>query len=566
MDKKIVLVVMLVVLSATVIPVAGFLPTQAGYSAQTHQLLDSETGVLGFNDDIWPMFRHDSANTGCTDYYSPNTNHVKWQTNINTQIGQTTPILYADKLYISTGWYYKSETMTNDLFNRTPLDLLQELLQPQTIDNSGLYCLDAKTGAYLWSLPMDSTNDPAIVDDNVYVTSMSLSSYTSELYCLNAKNGNISWKKDINGLVLSPTLVVDEKIFITSLDFYSYAGSMNCYDLSGELLWSSPFNGYELCYFSAPAVYDGRVYCMTIDLYSYFTGNLYCMNEDTGAILWTKPIYSFALLFGQSVSPVCADDKVYITDFDLYSYVGHLRCFDGETGDVEWTHTFTSSLIFASPAISEDLLYIPSFEFYSYYSWLYCFDATNGALQWKVALPGSDYFGFGSAICSADKILLSSGGYASSNELMCLEKENGSFVWNYLLDSETIGRQSFGKDRLYATDVDGNVYMFEDVLKITYILGGFLGINAIIHNSDNTSLYNITWSISVTGGYLGNINRTHSGAIQELRAGKSKIIRLVPIIGMGKFEVLVKATMPMMNMIKKAKQGLVFGSICICLP
>lgn len=556
---------MLVVLSM-VIPATGVLPTKAGSATQTQQMIDSAIGLRGLNDDIWPMFRHDPANTGCTEYYSPNTNHVKWKVNINTTIGQTTPIIYGDKLYISTGYYYKNEAKVTDLFTTTPLEMLQMLLESQSIEASGLYCLDAETGAYQWSLPMDSPMDPAIVDDKLYVSSMSLSSYTSELFCIDPATGSISWQKQINGLVLSPMVVVDEKIFLTILDLYSYAGSMNCYDLLGTLLWSRPFNGYEVSYFSAPAVHEGKVYCMTVDLYSYFNGNLYCIDEDTGAKLWSKPIYSFAIMFLQSISPVCANDKVYITDFDLYSYIGHLRCLDGETGDVEWTRTFSQSFIFASPAICENNLYITSFEFYSYYSLLHCFDATNGTLQWETSLPSTDFFGFGSPICSADKILLSSGGYASSNEVICLEKENGSFVWNYLLDSEILGHQSIGDECMYAADTDGNVYKFEDVLKITYILGGFLGINAIIRNSGNVSLTNITWSIVVTGGAMGNINKTRTGAIQELRAGKSKIIRLVPVIGMGKFDVLVKATMPMMNLIKKTKQGLVFGSICICLP
>jgi len=38
---------------------------------------------------------------------------------------------------------------------------------------------------------------------------------------------------------------------------------------------------------------------------------------------------------------------------------------------------------------------------------------------------------------------------------------------------------------------------------------------------------------------------------------------LLPIIGMGPIEVVVTATMPGMNMIKKTRQGVVLGSVCL---
>jgi hypothetical protein len=105
--------------------------------------------------------------------------------------------------------------------------------------------------------------------------------------------------------------------------------------------------------------------------------------------------------------------------------------------------------------------------------------------------------------------------------------------------------------------------MFEDVLKIQDVMGGILGVKAIIQNTGDTSLTSISWTITVKGGSLGMINRTRSGTIQDLRAGKSRIALLLPIIGMGNIEVVVTVTMPSMNMIKKTKQGFVLGSVCL---
>jgi outer membrane protein assembly factor BamB len=566
MNKKIVIVMILVVMSATIIPVTGLLPTNAGFTGQTKPTEYSDLGLIG-EKDIWPMFRHDSGNTGCTNSYSPNTNHVAWKKPINSEIGQTTPILYGDKLYISTGWYYKTLPLLTDLINMTfpsPLEIIQQLFEQQSAQTPGLYCLNANTGDPLWSLPMDLPSDPAIVNDKVYITAINYSFYSSVLYCLDAATGSILWQKPVSGLILSPTIVDGEKIFLGCLDLYSYTGSMKCYDLSGNLLWNRPFGVYEFPYFSAPAVSGGYTYCITTNLYSYYQGSLYCINVQTGQIVWSKPIFSFGYWFG--TSPVCADSKVYVTDFDLYSYNAYVKCYDGLTGDSEWTYPLGQAFAFAAPAVCDEGVYVTSFDLYSYYCWLYRIDPTDGHLIWKVPLASSSLFGFSSPVCSADKILLTPGTfYWYSNELCCFEKENGTILWSYTFDSYILGGASIGEDRAYVADYNGNVYMFEDVLKIKDVLGGLFGINAIVQNTGEVSLTNITWKISVTGGSLGMIDRTKFGTIQELPAGKSKIIRLIPVIGIGKITVVTEVAMPMMNTIKKEKQGLVLGSVCILL-
>jgi hypothetical protein len=182
--------------------------------------------------------------------------------------------------------------------------------------------------------------------------------------------------------------------------------------------------------------------------------------------------------------------------------------------------------------------------------------------------PYSAYMSFGaSPVSSADKILLIPGGYYDySMQLYCFEKENGSEAWNLTVDSYILGAPSIGENRVYLVDNSGQVYMLEDVLKIQSVMGGVLGVKALIQNTGDTDLSDITWTITVKGGLLGMINRTRTALIPELRAGKSKIALLLPIIGVGAIEVMVTATMPNMNIIKKTRQGVVLGSICLLTP
>jgi outer membrane protein assembly factor BamB len=570
MDRKIVLVVILVVMSATAFPVAGLLPIKVGFAEQTKQIELGNTGRSGSND-VWPMFRHDAGNTGYSQFFAPNTNHLAWKHQIGSDIYQSTPILYADKLYISTNWNFGGPLKMTKIFDTppsSPSEILQSLLGRQNDVSAGLYCLDAKTGEQLWFRPMDAPTDPAIVDDKMYVTDMNYDSYYSSLYCLDAATGDIIWQKSINSLIFSPTIVANEKIFLGCFDLNSYFGSVKCYDLSGNLLWNHPLQGNEALWFSAPAVSGGNVYFITSDMYSYFTGKLYCLNAATGQLLWSHPVFSFGWYsFYATPSAVCADMKVFVVDYNMNTYEGFLICYDGATGNTEWTCYLGQVLSFASPTVCADSVYITAASLSSYDNWLYRIDSKNGTYLWRVSLPYSSYFGFGSPICSADKILVSPGMYGGySNELYCFEREDGMQDWKFMVDSYILGGPSIGDGRAYVADNAGNIYAFEDVLKIQDVLGGIIGVNAIIQNTGNTTLTNISWNISVVGGSLGMINRTRFSTIQELQAGRSKIIRLIPVIGLGRVEIIVKVTMPNMSTIKKVKQGLIFGSVCLVLP
>ena len=570
MDRKIVLVVIMVVMSATVFPVAGLLPMKAGIAEQTKQIELGNTGRSGSND-VWPMFRHDAGNTGCSQFFAPNTNHLAWKHQIGSDIYQSTPILYADKLYISTNWNFGKTPKMTKIFDTPPLspsEFLQGLLERQNDASAGLYCLDAKTGEQLWFRPMDAPTNPAIVDDKIYVTNLNYDLYYSSLYCLDAATGEIIWQKSIDSLIFSSTIVANEKIYLGCFDINSYYGSVKCYDLSGNLLWNHPLQAYEALWFSAPAVSGGNVYFITSDMYSYYTGKLYCLNGATGQLLWSHSVFSFWwYFFYGTASAVCADMNVYVTDFNMNTYEGSLICYDGATGNTEWTCHLGEVLSFASPAVCEDSVYVAATSLSSYDNWLYRIDSKNGSYLWRVSLPYSSYLGFGSPICSADKILISPGMYYEySSELYCFEREDGMQDWKFIVDSYILGGPSIGDGRAYVADNAGNIYAFEDVLKIQSVRGGFLGVNAIIQNTGNTTLTNINWSISVVGGSLGMINRTRSGTIQELQAGKSKIVRLIPVIGLGSVEIIVKATMPDISTIKKVKQGLILGSVCLVLP
>ncbi len=576
--KSVGIFVCMLLIAAAVLPVAGtenFNTTKL----EKHFLGATEQGSTTSVGDWWPMHRHDPGNTGCSSSIAPNTNRVCWEQNIGEEIYTAAPIVVDDRLYISTESFYKDigplfmSNGTKLSIPEKPPDLSEilEVIMTQKEDYfGGVYCLDADDGTLLWNYSMYSPNDPAVVDGKVYVTDFDFYTYyfSSSLYCLDAVTGNKIWQKPLDYAILTPTIVADDKIYLGALDFYSFTGTFLCLDLNGDVIWTHPMQYSELMLFTSPAVCEGKVCFLTWDLYSYFTGNLYCLNAETGVNLWTKTIFNYPYFFG-SRSPVCSDGKVYISDMDIYSYNGQLYCYDLATGQPEWTY-YNLGWSFSTPVVCDGSVYITALDFSYYEMSIYCIDAESGVLIWRAPAPGEVYYFFfaGSLICADDKLYLApfSFYYYGQNTLYCLDADDGSQLWDYTLNDETVCSPSIADERMYIADVYGNIYAFEDELKLKRLAGGFLNVKAFIANDGDASLSNVTWYITVVGGMFGNVTR--SGTIPTLNPGilGIKIKRAFPVFGFGSIQVTATVTMPDLNVIKRTKEGFVLGPIVVLLP
>jgi eukaryotic-like serine/threonine-protein kinase len=569
MNKIIVMVLCLVVITATVLPVAGLLPKEAGVF---HQFMQNDLQPADGSGlkDVWPMVRYNEGNSGCSSDDSPSTNHVVWKQQIGAEAYQSTPILYGDNLYVSSNPYYDQPPKTGSIFDPpvlSPSEILGGLLEQKNDATSGLYCLNAQTAALVWFRAMNAPNNPAVVADKIYVTDMSSSTYDSDLYCLDAATGDVQWMKTIGGWSLSSTIVANGNIFVGCFDLNTYVGSVQCFDLTGNLLWVHYLSADESLWLSAPAYSGGFVYCITSNIYDYYGGNVYCLNAATGQYVWSHPVFTLGFYIYGTQSPVCFDSNVYVADFNMGTYEGYLKCYSGATGALVWENYLGAVISCSTPAVCDDGVYVTGTDIYSYNSWLYKINPGNGSSVWDAPLPVSSYLSFGSSVCSADKVIVSPGPfYGYSTDIFCFDKKDGSQLWRFVLDAYALGGPSIGKGRLYITDVNGNLYAFEDVLKMPMVSGGLFGVNALLRNVGNATLSNITWSISVMGGSVGFVNRTRTGVIPEVGSGRYKMVRLISVLGMGSVEITVTATLPDASFLKKVRQGYVLGSVVVVFP
>ena len=513
---------------------------------------------IASNADWWPMFRHDPGNTGSTTSTGPDTDELLWKETIPNEIFTAAPVICNNRLYISTGWYYKTleppTKMDKSIFEAPDFtEIFNDIFTYNDEYYGGVYCLDADTGTELWDYSLYAPNDPFIADNKVYTTDLNLYTYNSSLYCLDAENGNLNWAKPAGGLILTPTIGADNKIFLGSLNYYTYGCSLRCFNYNGNYMWTYSLPTNELIYFSAPAYYDDKVYFISVDSFSYDEGKLYCLNANTGQYIWSQPIVSIVGL-GGSPSPVCKDGKVFAVDLDIYDYYSYLKCLNADTGSLLWEYPLGFSFSLGTPAISDDGVFVVVTDIYSYSGSMYRI-STSGTLIWKKPMPGTAYFYYTSSpVCSANKVFFSNlDDYGNFSNLYCMEIEDGDLIWSTYLDHYTVASLSIANRRVYIAEITGKIYSFgvlskieeAPILEFTDLKAGLIGIfnmgnfkigalgfSVTLKNFGKGTAYNVTWEMEITGGVILFSPKTQ-GEFDSIEPDQKEVITMVPVVGFG---------------------------------
>ena len=189
---------------------------------------------------------------------------------------------------------------------------------------------------------------------------------------------------------------------------------------TGTALWEAPIERT-----AAPAVVNGIVYVGGPD------GNLYALNESTGAILWQYPT-------GDSItaSPTVANGIAYVGSQDHYFYA-----LNATTGTLLWRYP-TAVAIGASPAVANGMVYFGCDN-------VYALNATTGALMWKSPFA----VGTSSPAVANGVIYVGS----SDNFLYALDAGTGALIWKYLTGGVT-SSPAVANGVVYLGSRDRNLY------------------------------------------------------------------------------------------------------------
>jgi hypothetical protein len=137
----------------------------------------------------------------------------------------------------------------------------------------------------------------------------------------------------------------------------------------------------------------------------------------------------------------------------------------------------------------------------------------------------------------------------------CWVSQNGGGTWNQLSE--------------YALDYNwgmGGIVSGEGLAELAIKnVAGPIGVNADIENIGDTDATNVEWTMTVTGGILGMVNKTVTGTATSLAAGAIEAIGSGIVLGFGSIDIEITASADNANEVTVSKSGFVLGILVIGL-
>jgi len=221
-------------------------------------------------------------------------------------------------------------------FIRDPICVANNNIYFCTSNGNKVFCLNALDGTEKWQYNTfaSANSAPTVVNGKVFFGCQGYGQSSGQpddpgvLYCLDAETGAEIWTHDtyINEFIDSSSpAIFGNSIFIGTTGKSKYSG-LRCFDKSdGSVIWSRPLIGVVI---ESPAVADGKVFISTLFGYGYYClGAFYCLDISTGLVLWRHFVFGQVPYFS---TPAIANGKVYVglsTGTGLFKQKGTLFCF-----------------------------------------------------------------------------------------------------------------------------------------------------------------------------------------------------------------------------------------------
>jgi outer membrane protein assembly factor BamB len=177
---------------------------------------------------------------------------------------------------------------------------------------SGLFAIDARTGAQLWWVPTNQSvpGSPAVANGIVHVVSSA-----GTVYGFDARTGAFLWSSKAGVGSSSSPVVANGVVYTTGLD-----GTVHALDAAtGATKWSAPASARVM---TSPAVSGGIVYVTSED------EKLHAYEAATGRGLWSAVVSATGSPLTPATStPTVANGIVYLTHGR-----SNLLMFDAQTG------------------------------------------------------------------------------------------------------------------------------------------------------------------------------------------------------------------------------------------
>ena len=238
------------------------------------------------------------------------------------------------------------------------------------------------------------------------------------------------WTYTTGDAVSSSPAVADGMVFVGSLDGNVYA--LN--ETTGAQIWNYPTG--DIAY-SSPAVADGLVFIGSM------ARKVYALNETTGALIW-----SYNAPFDVWSSPAVANDMVFIglmsSDSD-----GKVIALNATTGALIWSY-LTRYEVFSSPAVANGVVFVGGNLLAKL--GVLALNQTTGTLIWFYETAGGMVR---SSPAVVDGIVFVGSG---NGKVYALNATTGTHIWNYTTGSYVYSSPAVVDGRVYIGSNDGKLY------------------------------------------------------------------------------------------------------------
>jgi len=228
-----------------------------------------------------------------------------------------------------------------------------------------------------------------------------------------------------HGYIGGAAAISDGRIFVSNWPDMTFKGELGfvCLDeKDGRLRWLNPLGGKGSA--SSPAVSDSKVFIGSL------TGDLYCLDIDTGETVWNRTVEENPKWWGVASSPLIQNETVYIMSFSDGTL--HALNFEGEE---LWNLSTGEVNPFSSAASSGQRLYFPGGD-----PGLYCANASSGELIWKAPVDAK--------ITSTPALWENSAVVVTEESISALDANSGEEIWKADLNG-TISSPAISSGRIY---------------------------------------------------------------------------------------------------------------------
>ncbi len=385
-------------------------------------------------------------------------------------------------------------------------------------DPAYMIALDATDGAVLWATGIDNAQygswaSPSYHNGSVFIAS------GAHVYRIDGNTGMILWDytfSDCGANCNGGPSICGGNVFVATFARDINSGN-DCQETSGNLFCLDEATGAELwntsprlgpgCHLGTPTPKYGRIY--------YGRGSdLYCMTPD-GMVVWNtslqKDVFS---------TPVVVNGVVYASTYEFGGGFGGFNCLDAFNGSILWNYpvqrTDSTPAYFAPRDSDKKYIYVVGGCARFSGSGVYCFNATNGSLIWGATGLGS----WTNSVAVSRDAKVFAGVDAGSFKyagLKCLDAYTGAPLWSspYGGSSPYIAYgkiYTIGGNRLYAFGMDID-------LVVTSVSASGSGISATIWNN-GTSGTNESFRIALT--YEGRVIDEYT--VDALDSGESATV------------------------------------------